>query len=234
VRAIVFRAAVAGLLLGTLAACALKPGTQAPSGPPATLFDIPAEAFFGLESAGRPIDAPRVDHDLLAAALFHETNLRRLENGRPALGHDSRLDAAAKMHAGDMARHNFLSHTNPHRPERRTPQDRALLAGFQFRFLAENVATQFTIQYQSGRTVYRVRAGTGFSYRPDGPPLPRHTYRTFAATVLDQWMNSPGHRENILSDEPERFGSDCRLRQEKSGLDRFYCVQLFGTPGAKN
>ena len=108
------------------------------------------------------------------------------------------------------------------------------MAGFDFRFLAENVATQFTIQYQSGRTVYRVPAGTGFSYRPDGPPLPRHTYRTFAATVLAQWMNSPGHRQNILSDEPERFGSDCRLRQEQSGLDQFYCVQLFGTAGAKN
>ncbi|MFZ1983023.1 MAG: CAP domain-containing protein, partial [Desulfatitalea sp.] len=172
-RAIVFRAVVAGLLLGMLAACAPKPGTQASSGRSATLFDSQAEAFFALECTGRPIDAPKVDHDLLAAALFHETNMRRMKNGLPPLRHDSRLDAAAKMHAGDMARHNYLSHTNPHRPQRRTPQDRALLAGFRFRFLAENVATQFTIQYQSGRTVYRVPAGTGFSYRPDGPPIPR-------------------------------------------------------------
>ncbi len=214
-------------LLATLAACAPKPATQAP-------FDQPAEAFFALESTGRPIDPQKVDQALLAAALFHETNRLRQKNGRPPLHHDSRLDAAARMQAGDMARHEFLSHTNPHRPKGRTPADRALLAGFHYHFLAENVATQFTIQYQSGRTVYRVPAGTGFSYRPDGPPLPRHTYRSFAATVLEQWMNSPGHRQNILSADPEHFGSDCRLRQEQSGLDQFYCVQLFGTPGEKN
>lgn len=233
-KAMVFRAAAICWLLGTLAACAPKPAAQAPSGPSATLFDRPAEAFFALESTGRPIDAPKVDHDLLAAALFHETNLRRRENSLPPLRHDPRLEAAARMHATDMARNNYLSHTNPHNPERRTPADRALLAGFQFRFLAENIATQFTIQYESGRTVCRVPAGTGFSYRPDGPPVPRHTYRSFASALLDQWMNSPGHRENILSTEPERFGSDCRLRQEKSGLDQFYCVQLFGTAGEKN
>lgn len=47
-------------------------------------------------------------------------------------------------------------------------------------------------------------------------------------------MNSPGHRENILSSEPECFGSDCRLGKENSGLDQFYCVQLFGAAGEKN
>jgi uncharacterized protein YkwD len=225
----VLRSAAIYCLLAALAACAPKPATQAPSGPPVALFDSQAEAFFGLESTGLPIDAPKVDHDLLAAALFHETNRLRQKNGRPPLSHDARLDAAARMQATSMARKNYLDHIDPHDPERRTPKDRAQMAGFDFRFLAENVATQFAIQYQSGRTVYRVPTGTGFSYRADGPPIPRHTYRTFAATVLAQWMNSPGHRENILAEEPERFGSDCRLHKEKSGLDKFYCVQLFGT-----
>jgi uncharacterized protein YkwD len=234
VKTMAFRAAAVCWLLATLAACAPKPATQAPSAPPATPVDKPAETFFAKESTGRPIDPQKVDHDLLAAALFHETNRVRRKNGRPPLSHDARLDAAARMHAGDMARHDFLSHTNPHRPKGRSPADRAQLSGFNFRFLAENVATQFTIQYQSGQAVYRVPAGTGFSYQPDGLPLPRHTYRTFAATVLAQWMNSPGHRENILSTEPERFGSDCRLGQEKSGLDKFYCVQVFGTASEKN
>lgn len=233
-RAIVFRATVACLLTGMLtAACTPKLGTQGPSDRLATLFDMPAETFFALESAGLPIDAPKVDHNLLAAALFHGTNLRRRENGHPPLRHDPRLDAAARMHATDMSLNNYLSHTNPHRPKRRTPMDRALLAGFQFRFLAENIATHFAIQYESGVTVYQVPAGSGYSYRPDGPTIPRHTYRSFASTLLDQWMNSPGHRQNILSDPPELFGSDCRLRQEKSGLDKFYCVQLFGSAGDK-
>jgi uncharacterized protein YkwD len=229
-----FRAAAVCVLLATLAACVPKTVIQPSAASSAAPSDRPAEAFFALESTGRTIDPQKVDQALLAAALFHETNRLRQKHGRPPLRQDARLDAAARMHAGDMARKNYLDHINPHNPERRTPQDRALLAGFHFRFLAENVATHFTIQYQSGRAVYRVPAGTGFSYRPDGPPIPRHTYRSFAAAVLAQWMNSPGHRRNILADPPERFGSDCRLRQEQGGLDQFYCVQLFGAPSEKN
>jgi uncharacterized protein YkwD len=234
VKAMMLRAGAIFLLLGMLAACAPKPAPQAPPVPPAAPPEPSAEAFFAQEITGRPIDPQKVDQVLLAAALFHETNRVRQKNGRPPLGRDARLEAAARMHADDMARQGFLSHENPYRADRRTPRDRALRAGFHFRFLAENVATQFSIQYQSGRTVYRVPTGTGFSYQPDGPPLPRHTYRTFAATVLDQWMHSSGHRENILSSEPQRFGSDCRLRKEKDGLDQFYCVQLFGTAGGEN
>lgn len=222
----VFRAAAVCLLLAKLAACAPKPAAQAPSAPPATPF--------ALECAGRPIDPQKVDHEFLAAAIFQETNQRRRENRLPLLRRDVRLDAAARMHAADMARDDYLSHTNPHRRDRRTPSDRAHLAGFKFRFLAENVATHFAIQYASGRTVYPVPVGTGYSYRPDGPPIPRHSYRSFAAALLDQWMNSPGHRRNILSDEPALFGSDCRLRQAKGGLDKFYCVQLFGTTSEEN
>jgi hypothetical protein len=40
----------------------------------------------------------------------------------------------------------LLSHTNPQHPNGRTPRDRALLAGFHFRFPAENVATKIGIQ----------------------------------------------------------------------------------------
>lgn len=231
----ILRTVVACLLSLTLGACAMQTAElRQPSGPSASLFDLPAESFFAREGVDFPIEAQKVDHELLCAALFHETNLRRRQTGRPPLGHSPRLDAAARMQAADMAQYGFLSHTNPHRPGGRTPGDRAQLAGFHFRFLAENVATHFAIQYQSGKTVYRVQSGTGYSYRPNGPPIPGHTYRSFASTLLDQWMNSPGHRRNILSDQPRQFGSDCRLGREKNSLDEFYCVQLFGSAVEKD
>lgn len=234
-KANILRTVVAGLLSLTLAACAMQTGGPGkPSGPSAALVDLPAESFWAPQRVDLPIEAQKVDHELLCAALFHETNLRRRQTGRPPLARAPRLDAAARMQAADMAQYGFLSHTNPHRPGGRTPGERAQLAGFQFRFLAENVATHFAIQYQSGKTVYRVQTGTGYSYRPNGPPISRHTYRSFASTLLDQWMNSPGHRRNILSDQPRQFGSDCRLEREKNGLDQFYCVQVFGSAEEKN
>ncbi len=231
VRAIVFWTAMACLWIGTVLAAGEPDSEEEPhSDASASLFNMPAETFFALESVGLPIDARRVDHTVLAAALFHETNLRRRQYGKHRLRHDPRLNAAARMHAASMVRHNYLSHVDPYRPERRRPQDRALLAGFEFGYLAENIATHFDIHYEAGREVYPVPEGSGLSYQAEGPPLPRHTYRSFAASLLAQWMNSPEHRHNILADQPEFLGADCRPQQEAASVHTFYCVQLFGSP----
>jgi uncharacterized protein YkwD len=231
IRALVLNTVMACLVIGTAAAASeYVTSERRLSQVVSSLFNMPADTFFALERAGLPIDAQNADHTLMAAALFHETNLRRRENGKPPLDHDPRLDAAARMHATSMARHNYVSHLDPDRPERRTPQDRALLAGFNPRYLAENVATHFDIRYEAGKMLYQVPEGSGFSYHPDGPPIPRHTYRSFASSLLAQWMNSPEHRHNILADQPELFGADCRSRQEAAGIYIFHCVQLFGSP----
>ena len=66
-----------------------------------------------------------------------------------------------------------------------------------------------------------------FSYRSDGEPIPPHTYRTFAAQLLDQWMKSPGHRANILADQPTLLGAACVPSKSKLGMDQFHCVQVF-------
>ncbi|MDA8142298.1 MAG: CAP domain-containing protein [Desulfobacteraceae bacterium] len=224
-----FRSALICLLAGMLlVACQPKAVIQGPPDSSTQLNHSVAEKPSALKDAERPINAPKVDHNLLIAAIFQETNMRRRENGLAPLRHEPRLDAAARQHAASMAQHNYLSHTDPYNAKYRAPKERALEAGFQFRFLAENIATHFAIQYQSGTPVYQVPAGTGYSYQPNGSPILKHTYQSFAATLLDQWMNSPGHRQNILSVEPDLFGSDCRLRSEQDGLDKFYCVQLFG------
>lgn len=226
--------AAAGLIFASLGGSLGAGGdltyAQRRADPAAPLFDMPAEQFFAAPQAGRTLDARSVDYDVISAAIFHETNLRRRENGKPPLGHDPRLVAAARTHAASMAQQNYVSHTDPHRSERRTPRDRALLAGFISRYLAENIATHLDIHYEAGRMIYRVPEGSGFSYRPQGPPIPRHTYRSFAASLLAQWMNSPEHRRNILADQPEFFGADCRPRPEMEGMSTFYCVQLFGSP----
>jgi uncharacterized protein YkwD len=196
----------------------------------------PRQPFAASTRYGAAIDPDRLDPALLSSAIHEQTDLRRRKEGKPRLERDARLDEAARMHAAAMARHNYLSHTDPHRSERRTPADRARLAGFRPRFLAENVATHFAIQYESGRKVIPVntRDGTRFSYRPGAPPIPPHTYGSFAASLLDSWMESPGHRENILSDDPNFFGSGCSARSAgQDQIPKLFCVQLFGRPEGK-
>jgi uncharacterized protein YkwD len=201
-------------------------------GPGRSLFDMSAEAFFAFKNSENPIDTTDLNSCLLSAALFHEANQRRLLDGKSRLEHDSRLDEAALMHARSMAQNNYLSHTNPIDPQRRTPLQRVRQTGLEPRMLAENIGNHFSIQYEEGTRIYPVRKDgeQGFATRPGGPLIPEHTYRSFAGAMLDQWMNSPGHRKNILAQAPEFSGAGCAPGQSDSGLKKLYCVQLFFSP----
>lgn len=82
---------------------------------------------------------------------------------------DERLVQAAQDHAEDMVDQGYLSHTGL---DGSTPGDRALAAGYEYGFVAENIAQGF----------YSEEA------------------------VMEAWMNSPGHADNILDDRAEDFG----------------------------
>ncbi len=198
--------------------------------PPDSLYGMPADTFFKLEKVRSPIADGHIDQELLSAAVFHATNQRRAAEGLDRLRHDYRLDEAALIHARNMARGQYLSHVNPDDPALRTPLDRVRAAGIAPRYVAENVATHFGIQYDAGTRVFIVQENPRplFSETPDGAPIPSHTYRSFAQTLLDQWMDSPAHRQNILAPEAGYLGAGCVKHQTQGmGMDKFYCVQVF-------
>ncbi len=47
------------------------------------------------------------------------------------------------------------------------------------------------------------------------------------AAMLTAWMNSPGHRRNLLSTELQEVGVGCYVRSVPNS--RYWCVQEFGT-----
>jgi uncharacterized protein YkwD len=197
------------------------------------LFVMPAKGFFAIEDVGRPLDPQRVDDVLLSAAIFHETNEERRLYDKRRLTHSPQLERAAQMHAASMVRHDFFAHVNPKEPELKTLEQRIQKAGMAPPgFIAENIATQFGLPYRAGVPLYRVeRAGEkGFSYSADGPLIPRHTYRSFAAALLEEWMASPEHRQNILADRAEFMGAACTPKTEDSGMAVFTCVEVLAAP----
>lgn len=188
--------------------------------------------FRELESAKARIDMDKIDYDLLSAAVFHETNKRRENEGLPTLLHHAKLREVALMQAKIMAERGSISHVNPKLPAKETPADRLRLAGLNLAYAAENVATAFGLEYQSGAQVY-IREENGkklFSPEPDGEPLKMHTYITFAEDLLDGWMNSPGHRANIVSTDPQYLGASSQPGTNDLGMPIFYCAQEFYTP----
>jgi uncharacterized protein YkwD len=110
--------------------------------------------------------------------------------------------------------------------------DRAKLAGLRPRVLAENVASTFGRRYKSGQPFYsREQNGRKiYSAEPNGPPIPMHTYSSFAEALVDSWMKSPGHRKNILHSEVEYLGCACDLPRNPNAMETFYCTQVFFTP----
>ena len=110
------------------------------------------------------------DVHLLEAAIFYETNYQRAKYGLPQLQYDYNLRVCAHNHSVDMVQRNFFSHTSVVYGKEDL-SDRLAQVGYTNCASAENIA-----------------------YGPI-----RTTYAETAQDLLNKWMNSPGHRANILN-----------------------------------
>ncbi|MCY4575840.1 MAG: CAP domain-containing protein [Chloroflexi bacterium] len=119
----------------------------------------------------------------------HELVNRQRTTG---LGYDVELASIARSHSADMATARFFSHTNP---RGQSPTDRGAQVGYNCRKdygsyytygLAENIYQAWL--YGSYRTVNGIVVSKDY-----------HSLEKLANLVVDGWMDSPGHRENILN-----------------------------------
>lgn len=188
--------------------------------------------FTRLEAAQKEIDFRKVDTNLIAAAVFHATNAKRVEHGLKPLKYEKKAGLAAAIQSDIMRRRGSISHNNPETPRFNTLDDRARAAGLEYKLIAENVATAFGYAYESGRSFYARKEGGKevFSYKPGGAPIRPHTYVSFAEALVKSWMESPGHRKNILLKDAEYLGASCLPEKRAEGMVRFYCTQVFFTP----
>ncbi len=120
------------------------------------------------------------DIPLLNAALFFMTNEQRQLAGVYLLDYHPACEIAAFQHSKSMVEKDFFSHTNYKQSDRSSTVLRAMLAGITNPSIAENIAYNYT----SGST----------------------TYLDVADKLITQWMNSSGHRSNILSKQAHQLG----------------------------
>lgn len=163
-------------------------------------FGLSPTEFFNLTSLNEPIGFQQINYSLLNAAIFHLTNSERIQQNLPPLSFSKEVQLAAEGHAQDMVTHRFYSHTSPIK-FKRTLRDRLNIQGINPKYLGENISSTFGIQYEEGKKVAKPRTPGEFRYltASHSAPIPPHTYLTFAKMVVQQWMNSPGHRQNILN-----------------------------------
>jgi uncharacterized protein YkwD len=187
-------------------------------------------SFFDLESIHLPIDEKKVDRPLLHAAMFYVTNEYRINHGLEPFSYHEKIESVAADHASDMVKLNFYSHISKVKGKK-TVRDRFNLEGLNPKTVAENISTTYALQYQMGRKVYPPKNGV-FQYSTgDREVLIPHTYITYAREAVRLWMESPGHRANILNPEFQFLSCGAMIFTEKSfyNMPYFKAVQCFAT-----
>lgn len=156
--------------------------------------------------AQQVMDREKLDHALLNAALFFATNTERVKHKLPPFQPSRALTQSAFEHSRDMALQGFFSHQNPKQAAKRTPWQRMAAQGVHGGYRAENIAMR------TARTV---------------------TYLDAADALLKQWMNSPGHRANILNAKFTCLG--CGAHFCRTAKLQLYATQNFAStvPGAE-
>lgn len=164
--------------------------------------------------------APRIDLPRLERLVHERANEARRSEGRGTLAWSDSMATVARRHSEDMARRTFFDHRNP---DGLDPTQRARTAGLRceivegrtvWRGFAENLyytqhfASGSTTTYNDGRTL------TVYQWKPAD---------VLASESVRQWMNSPGHRANLLQPRSRRSGVGIALGPDS----RIYFTQLF-------
>lgn len=211
------------LACGSLVCAALSPAKD--------LMALNAREFATQPGLATRLTAAALDRELLAAAIFHETDQVRQRFNLPPFKFLAQLNDAADVQASVGGAVRPPSHTNPFLLIA-TPVDRVKYAGLDPLYVAENIALIPLLAVSPGHGVgLKRRDGeAGFIDLASGERLNPHTYAEFAAAVVQAWMDSPGHRANILSPRVRYLGCSAQATRGDHGMDMIFSVQVFYTP----
>lgn len=152
-----------------------------------------------LPAAAQPADAPP-DLPRAERDVFERSNAFRRAQGLAPTKPNAELRAAAKAFAAFMVRTAEYGHE----ADGRSPAERAQAQGYAYCMVAENLA------YLQSTTM-------------------RFGAEELAQRFVQGWIDSPGHRHNLLSAEATDIGVAVAHDPRKG---RYYAVQMFGKPEA--
>lgn len=127
-------------------------------------------------------------------AIFKHTNEERKSAGISLLKLDTKLSDIARAHSEDMAANDFFAHTNLKGED---PTERAIKKGY-------NVHKELGGGWYSDGIAENIgKMPTG---NVEGVGYISRTAESIARAQVDSWMDSPGHRANILNSRYDIIG----------------------------
>lgn len=140
---------------------------------------------------------PTPDLPQVEIAIVEMTNAARKQHSLGEVEPDPELAEAARGYAQFLTTSAEFSHT----ADGRQPADRAKAAGYQPCYVSENLSSNLDTR--------------GFETRQ------------LAREAVQGWLNSPGHRENLLAEHVIDIGVAVA---KAPGEERYVSVQMFGRP----
>lgn len=173
------------LSVATLLSLAALPGTA-----------TAACSIKNVAGAEKAIPNKGLNQGLLDRAVVARVNAERCRRGLPALTTASGLRKQAARHSQWMARSQKLSH-KASGSFKRSLTDRLKASGVRFRTGAENIGWVHLYGIDGSRFMIRSSQQCHFTTN-GGRRIGRHSYNSLASLIVRKWMESPGHRKNIL------------------------------------
>jgi uncharacterized protein YkwD len=192
---------------------------------------IVESGIFSFRKTRETLHPDRLDRDLLERAIIYFTNREREKHRLRSCRYEEKLREAARSHSEEMVRHRYFSHESPI-PENRELLDRIKKVQIPLAntVMGENIGVDYLLKiagvpyyktYRQGKIVY-ISVDTE-------EPIGYQSYWDFAKSMVDNWMKSSGHRENILNEKFDRIGIGVAAGAFK-GFDAIYVTQNFIGP----
>lgn len=159
---------------------------------------------------------PIIDKSKLEIQVHLLTNQYRTQNGLHELDWDDGLSNVARLHSQDMASRNYFSHDTP---EGKDPTDRGTSQGYRCQKVIGNLIYSGIAENIFQNNLYDTVWYTG------GIPTSYdwNNLNELATSTVDGWMDSPGHRENILTQTYDKEGIGVAISSD----DKVYITQNF-------
>ena len=168
----------------------------------------------------------RINQSLLEDAIRAEVNFHRCRAGLSNLGDAGNgLTREAYNHSKWMARTQQLTHKSTVAGAA-TLKQRFKNAGIRVRRGSENIG--MVHRYQIDNKRFNILDSSACKFQTqEGQALPAHSYATLARHIVTLWMNSPGHRKNILDRRVTKMSAAVAFDPKAKYCGRFWLTQNF-------
>jgi len=178
------------------------------------------------KAAKTVVPAKGINQSLLEDAIRVEVNYHRCRAGLAPVGDAGNgLSKQATKHSVWMARSQQLTHRSTV-ARSATLKQRVKNAGVRFRAGSENIGMVHRYQIDNKRFKI-VNSGACQFSTYEGQSLPAHSYASLARHVVTLWMDSKGHRKNILDRKVNRMSTGIAFDPKAQYCGRFWVTQNF-------